>query len=175
MEQHLQTQAYSFDRILLYSLYAALISFALMFASALLIRNIHPLWNAVVVIGFPYSLFVSKIKSRADDMIFEENQIIVNGKNIAIQDIEFFRIFDSLRLYFVLRITLKTGQQYIHYLPVSAKQDLENYFEKEGVRSRKGSFDFIAKYYCLLYVLPVMIFLGLAYSLGTQLYYYLQY
>ena len=175
MKQPLQAEAFNFDRILLYSLYVALISFALMFASTLLIRNIHPLWNAILVIGFPYSLFVSKIKSSADVIIFEDNQIILNGKNIAIQDIEFFRIFDSLRLYFVLRITLKTGQQYIHYLPVSAKQDMENYFEKEGVRSSKESFDFIAKYYSLLYVLPVMILLGLAYSLGTQLYYYLQY
>ena len=170
MERHLQTQAYNFDRVLRYSLYAALIFFVIMLVSTLLIRNIHPLWNAVVVIGFPYSLFVSKIKSRADDMIFEENQIIVNGKNIAIQDIEFFRIFDSLRLYFVLRIT-KTGQQYIHYLPVLAKQDLENYFEKERIRSRKGSFDFIARYYCLLYVLHGIS--RITYSLGTHLYYYL--
>lgn len=115
MKQPLQAEAFNFDRILLYSLYVALISFALMFASTLLIRNIHPLWNAILVIGFPYSLFVSKIKSSADVIIFEDNQIILNGKNIAIQDIEFFRIFDSLRLYFVLRITLKTGQQYIHY------------------------------------------------------------
>lgn len=72
-------------------------------------------------------------------MIFEENQIIVSGKNIAIQDIEFFRIFDSLRLYFVLRIT-KIGQQYIHYLPVSAKQDLENYFEKREDKEQEGIF-----------------------------------
>jgi len=175
MKQPLQAEAFNFDRILLYSLYAALISFVLVVVSALLSHYFQPLWNAVFIVGIPYFFFVTKIKSSADDMIFKENQIIVNGKNIAIQDIEFFRIFDSLRLYFVLRINLKTGQQYIHYLPVSAKQDLENYFEKEGVRSSKGSFDFIAKYYSLLYVLPVIILLGLAYSLGTQLYYYLQY
>ncbi|WP_286858577.1 MULTISPECIES: hypothetical protein [Sphingobacterium] len=175
MEQHLQTQAYSFDRIFRYSLYAALISFALMFASTLLIGNIHPLWNAILVIGFPYSLFVSKIKTSGDNMIFEENHIVLNGNRIDFQDIDSYHLFDSLKLYFVLRIRLKAGRQHIHYLPVEIKQDVEKYFDKAEVRSDKRSFDFIARYFILLYVLPFFTFLGLAYSLGTRLYYFLQY
>ncbi len=108
-------------------------------------------------------------------MIFEENHIVLNGNRIDFQDIDSYHLFDSLKLYFVLRIRLKAGRQHIHYLPVEIKQDVEKYFDKAEVRSDKRSFDFIARYFILLYVLPFFTFLGLAYSLGTRLYYFLQY
>ncbi len=108
-------------------------------------------------------------------MIFEENHIVLNGNRIAFQDIDSYHLFDSLKLYFVLRIRLKTGRQYIHYLPVDVKQDVETYFDKANMKSDKRSFDFIARYFILLYALPFVTFLGLAYSFGTRLYYFLQY
>lgn len=54
MKQPLQAEAFNFDRILSYSLYAALISFVLVVVSALLSHYFQPLWNAVFIVGIPY-------------------------------------------------------------------------------------------------------------------------
>lgn len=174
MKQLLQTEAYNFDQVRRYSLYTALISFVLMFFTTMWMNNSYPLWHAIVVIGMPYSYFVSRIKKSPEQIIFEENQILLNGRGILFEDIESYHLFESLRLYFVLRITLKTGQRYMYYIPIVVKPEIETYFDKEDLPSSKGNFDFIARYYSLLYALSVTIFLMLIYSFAIQFYYFLR-
>lgn len=168
----LHVVAYDFGKIIKYSVYIFLMSFVLMFLSAMLLKYVHPLMNAMIVIGMPYGIFVTLVKKNADVINFKDGEIILKDRKIALDSMESCHLFDALRLYFALRITLKTGQHYIYYLPIDVKEDISVYINQLDLPTSKRLVDFIAKYYALLYVLPFLILLGLAYYLGTQVLYF---
>lgn len=173
MENFFNTHGYDFKLILKTSVIAACISFGFMIFNPWISRYLHELFLAIIVVGIPYYFFMKKNKDNLKSIDFKNDEMIINNTSLLTQNITSYRITNSLRLYFMLRINDKEGNQYIYYLPVSEKQKVESFFENIRVNKNQIFSDFLPKHYLLTYIAFYFIVLGIVYYCGQQMYYFL--
>ncbi len=174
MENFFNTQGYDFKLILKTSVVVACISFGFMIFSPWISKYLHELFLAMIIVGIPYYFFMKKIRNNLKSIDFKNKEIIVNTISLHTQDIISYRITNSLRLYFMLRINSKDGNKYIYYLPVSKKRKVESFFENNHINKNQLFSDFLPKHYLLIYIAFYFIILGIIYYCGQQIYYFLK-
>lgn len=172
MEIFFNIRGYDFKSVLKISIIAACISFGFMFFNAWISRYLHELFLAIIIVGIPYYFFITKIKNNLQGIDFKNNEIIINNISLPIHNIKSYQITNSLRLYFVLKINGKDGNNYTYYLPVSEKQKIESFFENSHITRHQFFSDLLPKYYLLIYVIFYFIVLGIVYYFGQQIYYF---
>lgn len=172
METSFKTKAYNFRIIRQVSLIALLISCGLMFFLPWISKYANALFLGIIVVGFPYSFFIKKMKDKEEILEFNHDSIISKEQTIQVSDIDSYRIINSLRLLFILRIKLKNNQKFVYYLPESDKENIKSYFIKAQEKSLKQ--DFLIKNYQFIYVLGFFAAIGFIYYAGQQIYYFVR-
>lgn len=112
------------------------------------------------------------MKDKEEILEFNHDSIISKEQTIQVSDIDSYRIINSLRLLFILRIKLKNNQKFVYYLPESDKENIKSYFIKAQEKSLKQ--DFLIKNYQFIYVLGFFAAIGFIYYAGQQIYYFVR-
>ncbi|WP_300670489.1 hypothetical protein [Soonwooa sp.] len=175
MQNPIKVEAYNFKPIIKYSIIAALVSCCLIFVIPNFVRFLSELFAGIIIVGIPYGFFVQKIKKNEETLEVSFDEISINNKNLNPHDIGSYRIMNALRLYFILRINLKNGEQIVYYLPETAKENIRTFFNKNDIKESHLNIDFFIKNYLFIYVLAYVVVIGFSYYFGQQLYYFLKF